>query len=398
MLTGPQLVTLQGDFMRMYRLLLRIPRCDSTSERDAFVLAKVCRPPLPHLFSAMRLRLFGRLLRTGPSYLISLLSFHSESQPTLWLARVRQDLVWLRAFSHDLASYPSPHSHMERWEALALSSPNGWKRRIRNALTAGAQHFARAALADAAAKHFFQVTVPAGVPLPTDHADHPQEQARLKAHYPIELTCPWCPRTFHKFKGLKQHVAQEHWTISQRIKPLIPDVSACPACGMQFGNRASLIQHLCFDAHLCSLFLLCHSQALPLQQVADLASQRKDLAKEQVRAGLGRWRVALPARRAGRRPHPAFPAFTAHLTSSDAKAILAATDYALDDDARRLLFPDVLPPPPAPPLPALPEWPFQPDEYSGDAATPLPARIKRRKFSSSAFFLADAGQAIYRII
>ena len=114
MLSGPQLVTLQGDFMRMYRVLLRIPRCDGTAERDAFVLAKVCRPPLPHLFSAMRLRLFGRLLRTGPSYLTSLLSFLSELQPTSWLARVQQDLVWLRTYSHDLASYPSPHSHLER--------------------------------------------------------------------------------------------------------------------------------------------------------------------------------------------------------------------------------------------------------------------------------------------
>ena len=199
----------------------------------------------------MRLRLFGRLLRTGPSYLISLLSSLSDSQTTSWLSRVKQDLAWLRTFSHDLANYPSPHSHLDKWEALALASPNGWKRRIRNALTAGAQHFARTALAEAAAKHFFQATVPCGIPLPTDHDAHPHERARLKAHYPVELTCPWCPRTFLKFKGLKQHVAQEHWTLSHRVKPLIPNVSACPACGMQFGNRASLLQHLCFDGHLC---------------------------------------------------------------------------------------------------------------------------------------------------
>ena len=197
------MVTLQGEIMRMYRRLLRLPRCDGNAERDSFVLAKVCRPPLPQVFSAMRLRLFGRLLRTGPSYLISLLGSLCPLQPDSWLARIIQDLKWLRTFSADLASLPSPSSQLDHWEALALSSPNGWKRRIRNALTAGAQHHARSALAEASAKQFFALTVPCGVPLPTDHAYHPKEVERLEAHYPTVLHCPWCTRTFLKFKGLK---------------------------------------------------------------------------------------------------------------------------------------------------------------------------------------------------
>ena len=81
----------------------------------------------------------------------------------------------------------------------------------------------------------------------------------------------------------------------------------------------------------------------------------------------------------------------------DAKAILAAADYALDDDARVLLFPEVQPPPSVPPLPALPEWPFRPEEYTDAAATPIPARIKRREICITSF-QADAGPVISRII
>ena len=95
--------------MRMYRRLLRMPRCDSSAEHDAFILAaKVCRPPLPQVVSAMRLRLFGRLLRTGPSSLISLLAQLSQYLPDSWLVLIFQDLTWLRAFLADLKDMPAP--------------------------------------------------------------------------------------------------------------------------------------------------------------------------------------------------------------------------------------------------------------------------------------------------
>eukprot|EP00959_Pyramimonas_sp_CCMP1952_P215837 4514510-Pyramimonas_sp.AAC.1 len=58
--------------MSHYRVIAKLPRTDGSAVSHDCVLAQVCRPPLQALLSAHRLRLFGRILRTGP--------------PTFWLS------------------------------------------------------------------------------------------------------------------------------------------------------------------------------------------------------------------------------------------------------------------------------------------------------------------------
>ena len=102
--------------------------------------------------------------------------------------------------------------------------------------------------------------------------------------------------------------------------------------------------------------------------------------RQQARTGVGRWRVALPAKPSRTGATPAFLAFLAKFTQDEAHALLLSVEYALSPDVVKLLFPTAPLPNPPPLLPALPEWPYDPSEYSSMAAPPFqfPKRTHRK--------------------
>ena len=140
-LHSQDMVRFRAQYVKKYRRLLQAPRFEAGGPSDAHVLARAKRPTPDAILSVTRLRMFGQVVHSAPAPLLCLLqaefvAARAAKVPDSWLHHILDDLCWLRAHHHSVASLPLPSGDAGPWLQLVRRSSASWKALLRGALEA----------------------------------------------------------------------------------------------------------------------------------------------------------------------------------------------------------------------------------------------------------------------
>ena len=244
--------SLAGRLVRVLTRPLRLATGEHKppSDEAPFVSDRLLRtnhdwPQVDVMVVAERLRYFGRVHRSAPSFLRALMQSPGGRE---WREEVIKALARLnQMLPAQLGELPSPHISLVEWERLCFNFPVAWKNLIRK---------------------FIQQAE--GFSVGIDPYSNPE---------PATFQCDLCPpgsKLWRSVRALRCHQAAKHKV--SRPAGLVCTTSTCPSCGNDYRTRQRLLHHLEHGARKCRLALVAGD--LPHASPEALLAARQEASRQ----------------------------------------------------------------------------------------------------------------------
>ena len=210
------LIILNDVYLRGHRRMHDACRIDKECESDLAFRVRTLTPSIDCILCRARLRYLGRIARSHPPSLVTLLRQRVNGRRPAWVELVVSDMTRMRQTVARCASLPPPDSDPDAWMQRSATDPRSWAQ-------------------DVSVLYF------------TDSVCDREAVPGISSHA-RPFACSECSVAFSSEKQLALHLSRHHGIrCQQRLYAAVHSdgTATCPVCGTTFSGRIALLKHLC---------------------------------------------------------------------------------------------------------------------------------------------------------
>ena len=210
------LIILNDVYLRGHRRMHDACRINGDCESDLAFRVRTGTPSIDCLLCRARLRYLGRMARSHPPALVTLLRQRVNGRRPIWINLIVSDMTRMRQIVARCSSMPAPDADPEVWMRRAATEPTSWNQDV--------------------SMMFFTDSV-------CDREAVPDTSAHVRP-----FACSECSFAFASEKQLSLHLNRHHGIrCRQRLYAVVRSngTATCQVCETTFSGRIALVKHLC---------------------------------------------------------------------------------------------------------------------------------------------------------